>query len=255
MSKEGDLLLFSGAQTEHESRYYHYCEQWLREYVHERLPTHHTVIFVPFAQWSNEKTIHTPDMMHGYAQDHWRPFGIDDLIPLHRQPDMKKTIESADMIIVGGGSIHTLMSALYHYDLVQPLTHRVREGAGYIGTSAGSIITGPTISTAQEGPILPLPSLDALNLVPFQIASHYTDGAQSSGPSARSRIINYLSFHPDPAPVVCMRDGSHLLKRGETLTALGIQPVTVFSRSKQERMFAPGSDISGLLDHQSEFYR
>ena len=52
---------------------------------------------------------------------------------------------------------------------------RVRSGTPYIGSSAGSAITSPTMMTTNDMPIVRPPSFDALGFIPFQLNCHYLD--------------------------------------------------------------------------------
>jgi len=51
----------------------------------------------------------------------------------------------------------------------------IDQGLVYIGTSAGSILVGPTIDSSSGTENIPKEELKALGLVPFVVKSHYID--------------------------------------------------------------------------------
>lgn len=59
------------------------------------------------------------------------------------------TLDSVDAVYVAGGESFALMEALRTNGAAQVLADRVRAGLPYIGCSAGSIITGPSITPAE----------------------------------------------------------------------------------------------------------
>src|SRR5438128_4228310 len=58
-------------------------------------------------------------------------------------------LDQADAIFVGGGNTFRLLKKLYDSNLLDAIGKRVRAGMPYIGSSAGSVITAPTIRTTN----------------------------------------------------------------------------------------------------------
>lgn len=54
-------------------------------------------------------------------------------------------LDDLDVLYVAGGSTFALLAALRHHGADAVLIERVRAGLPYIGSSAGSVITGPSI--------------------------------------------------------------------------------------------------------------
>lgn len=242
-----EMVLFSGGVTQPNKPFYHYSDGWVREYIKNHFIK--PVVFVPYALWGAEWGIHGPEKMYSYAQkDHWGQFDVD-LIPLHEQSNKIKTIENAGTIIVGGGSVHTLMQSLLKLDLLPPIREKIYAGTTYVGTSAGSLITGPTIATSNEPPILQLSSYEALGVLPFQIATHYYEAGEGhhNGPTPKERVMNYLRFNPNPHPVLGLPDGTYLHVTDGKIINLGQKNVTYFSPDVDITSFPPNTDLTSLL--------
>lgn len=255
MSEHEKQILLSGHQTGPNQRFYEYCDAPLRKMLSENLPENGAkVVFIPWALWAGQ----TPDDVYGYAQTHWKPYNID-LVPIHREnskTSMKKTIENAHAIIVGGGSIHTLVRALHEQQLLAPVYRQIKDGGLYIGTSAGSIVACPTMFTASEPPPFEISSHETFGLIPFQIAAHYYEvqkGEFHHGPTPRQRLTNYLELNPESLPVLALPDGAYLVRKGEELTLRGSWS-RLMTPAGEYINFDPGTDLSMLLDETNPYY-
>jgi dipeptidase E len=247
------LLLIGGAQVEKRQKYYEYCQDFLNGYLRTNLPSNPKVMLIPWAIWGN----YDADKMFKFSQEHWAPFGLE-LTPFHLQKDYFQALGEADMIIVSGGSIHSLVDNLEKNHLMEPLRERIHQGCVYVGTSSGSVIAGPTMHTATEPPLIHVMSHKTLDIVPFQINVHYYDIGPDEfhhGPPPDVRIKNYLQINPHPAPVVCLRDGSLLEIAGDKCIVRGIQPATVFTKRLKRIEFEPDSEIPLLLNYRSRYYK
>lgn len=152
-----------------------------------------------------------------------------------------RDLQNVDAVFVGGGNTFRLLKALYDLDLLGPIRERVVGGLPYIGSSAGTNAAGPTIKTTNDMPIVPPPSFDALNLVPFQINPHYLDPDTSSkhmGETREERLLQYLE--ENVIPVVGLREGSMLRVEDGKVTLLGEKPARIFERGKPPYEVASG---------------
>ena len=172
--------------------------------------------------------------MDEYADTVAKVFGElgHDFFSLHREADLFAALNSADVIVVGGGNSFQLLKMLYKHDLVRAIRHRVKDGTPYIGWSAGSNVACPTIMTTNDMPICEPPSLRALGLVPWQINPHYTDLRIEGhgGESRDQRIGEYLELNREMT-VVGLREGSALRVEGNAVHLHGAG-MRVFRRTK-----------------------
>jgi dipeptidase E len=153
-------------------------------------------------------------------------------------------IEAAEAIFIGGGNTFRLLKTLYDLDLLEAIRTRVRSGAPYIGSSAGTNMAMPSIRTSNDMPIVYPPSFDALGLVPFQINPHYLDPDPNSthkGETREERIAEYLE--ENALPVVGLREGAMLRVDDDVVTLVGDKPARIFRRGTEPEELAPGSRV------------
>ena len=167
---------------------------------------------------------------------------------LHQHADPKAALANAEGILVGGGNTFHLLNELYRYDLVSLIKERVNDGIPYVGWSAGSNITGKSIRTTNDMPIIEPPSFSALGIVPFQLNPHYTNyqAPGHNGETRAQRLLEFTKVNP-LTPVVGIQEGSALLRRGDKLTLVGNKEAFLFSGTQQEIAIPVDSDLSHML--------
>jgi dipeptidase E len=153
-------------------------------------------------------------------------------------------LDRADALFVGGGNTFRLLKTLYDRDLLEPIRERVRGGMPYIGSSAGTNITGPTIKTTNDMPVVWPPSLDALGFVSFQINPHYLDPDPTSKHQGETREERIRDFHDDnDTPVVGLREGSLLRVDDSHVQLIGTAPSRIFVKGKDPYEVEPGNAV------------
>ncbi|GGP66927.1 dipeptidase PepE [Shewanella saliphila] len=167
---------------------------------------------------------------------------------IHQFADPKQAIQDAAGILVGGGNTFQLLNELYRYDLVHLIREKVKNGMPYVGWSAGSNITGTSIRTTNDMPIVEPVSFTALSILPFQLNPHYTN-YQMPGHNGETRAQRLLEFTiVDPlTPVIGIQEGSALWRQGNKLTLIGDQTAYLFHGKQQEVEIAANSDLSEYL--------
>jgi dipeptidase E len=161
---------------------------------------------------------------------------------------MARAVREAEIIFVGGGNTFRLLKGLYDHDLIEPIRQSVAEGVLYIGSSAGSIVAGPSLKTTKDMPIVQPQSFEALDLVPFQISPHYLDPDPTSthmGETQEERISQFLE--ENDAAVIGLREGSMLRVQDGGVRLKGPNGARIFRRDMEPAEVKSGTELHGLL--------
>jgi len=198
------------------------------------------VLFVPFALYDR-------DAYAKMARERFKAMGYD-LDSVHEFSGVRRAVNDAEAIFIGGGNTFRLLKALYDFDILLPIRRRVAEGMPYIGSSAGSIVACPTIKTTKDMPIVQPPSFDSLGLVSFQISPHYLDPDPSSthmGETQEERIVQFLE--ENSTPVVGLREGAMLRVEESSIELKGVSGARVFRKEYEPVEAEPGAKLNNLV--------
>ena len=166
---------------------------------------------------------------------------------IHKFENPAEAIKQAEAIFTGGGNTFLLVKELYQNNVMDVLAEAVKGGTPYLGTSAGSNITGLSMQTTNDMPIVYPPSFQTLGLVPFNINPHYLDPDMQSKHMGETRETRIKEFHQfNSLPVVGLREGSWLEVKDATIILKGDLPARLFKKGLQPVELAPGSDLSNL---------
>ncbi len=148
---------------------------------------------------------------------------------IHHASDPIAAVRAANAIVVGGGNTFQLIKMIHDNGLIDPVREKVLAGTPFVGWSAGSNVTCPTIRTTNDMPILEPESFNAFNLVPFQINPHYTDlnPPGHAGETREDRIMEYLAANPEDT-VLGLRESCMFRVEGNQMTLTGERPVRLF---------------------------
>lgn len=229
------ILLISNS-TLYGSGYLDHAEAEIRDF----LGATERVLFVPFALYDR-------DAYTTLARERFKAMGYD-LQSVHEIADATKAIDNAEAVFIGGGNTFRLLKALYDFELLLPIRRKVAAGMPYIGSSAGSNVSCPTIKTTKDMPIVEPPSFDALGLVPFQISPHYQDPDPNSkhmGETQEERINQFLE--ENETPVVGLREGAMLRVDVGSVILRGVSGARIFRRGHSPVETEPGAELSNLV--------
>ncbi len=233
------LLLISNSTNAGEG-YLEYCKQNIVDFLKAGKVT--KVLFVPFAA-----VTFSYDDYQKKVQDKLAPLGIE-VDSVHRHADAKKAVAEAQAIVVGGGNTFHLLKNVQELGLIEAIRERVKAGAPYVGWSAGSNLTCPTICTTNDMPIVEPQSFAALQLIPFQINPHYLDAHPTghAGETREQRIEEYLAANPGRY-VAGLREACMFYVEGNSLRLQGERPLRVFKKGQEPKEYKAGEDISFLM--------
>jgi dipeptidase E len=167
---------------------------------------------------------------------------------IHELDNPVQAVLEASSVFIGGGNSFVLLDELYRQDLISPLRKRINDGMRYLGTSAGANMTGISIGTTNDMPIVHPPSFDALNAVPFNINPHYLDPdphTKHMGETRETRIAEFHHFNDQP--VIGLREGSWIEVYGMKARLQGKLSARLFLKGKEALEIPAHSDISYLL--------
>lgn len=167
---------------------------------------------------------------------------------VHRAKDPRKMIREAEAICVGGGNTFALTKKMQEQGLIQAIRNKIAKGTPYVGWSAGSNVTCPTICTTNDMPIVQPESFKAIGAVKFQINPHYLDANPEghAGETREQRILEYIKANPRRW-VVGLREGCMLKYVDGKLELIGSRPMRIFKYGVETFEVNSGDDLSFLL--------
>lgn len=218
-------------------------------YLEYLLPTleHHfsnakTIVFIPFARPGGI----SHDEYTAKVSDAFAKIG-KSVVGLHTFADPKKAVMETEGIFTGGGNTFQLVSLLYALDIWDSLRAALENGTPYLGCSAGSNITGVSMQTTNDMPIVYPPSFQTLGAIPFNLNPHYLDPDANSTHMGETRETRIKEFHVyNSLPVLGLREGSWLEVQGATITLRGALTARLFQQGQEPVELESGSDLSSL---------
>ena len=200
------------------------------------------VVFIPYAA-----VTFSYDEHEAKVQARFNEIGIK-VKSIHHALNKRNFLRNAEAVVIGGGNTFALLKRMQEEDLLDVIHRRVKGGMPYIGWSAGSNVTCPTICTTNDMPIVQPESFRAIGLVSFQINPHYLDAnpAGHAGETREQRILEYLEANRSRY-VVGLREGCMLRIDDNGIQLIGSRPMRIFKKGQPTYEVNPGDDISFLL--------
>lgn len=200
------------------------------------------VVFIPYAA-----VTFSYEEYERKVQERFDEIGIK-VRSVHRALNKRNFVRHAQAIVIGGGNTFALLKKMQEEDLLDVIFRRVRAGVPYIGWSAGSNVTCPTICTTNDMPIIEPQSFRAIGLVPFQINPHYLDAnpVGHAGETREQRILEYLEANRSRY-VVGLREGCMIRIKDENIELIGSRTMRIFKKGIETYEVKPGDDISFLI--------
>lgn len=229
-------MIIASTSTVHGSGYLEYLMPDLESFFNDVS----TIIFIPYARPG------------GIDHDQYTAIAAKGLAPLrkkvvglHTFEDPVAAIDQAEAVFTGGGNTFLLVHDLYHYGVMEVLRRAVFRGVPYLGTSAGSNITGLSMQTTNDMPIIYPPGFKTLGALPFNLNPHYLDPVEGSTHMGESRETRIKEFHQiNTIPVVGLREGSWLEVSGDHIRLRGPLTARVFEAGKLPVEVAPDTELT-----------
>ena len=200
------------------------------------------VVFIPYAA-----VTFSYDEYERKVQERFNEIGIK-VSSIHHAINKRNFIRHAEAIVIGGGNTFALLKKMQEEDLLDMIFRRVKAGVPYIGWSAGSNVTCPTICTTNDMPIVQPDSFRAIGLVSFQINPHYLDANPEghAGETREQRINEYLEANRSRY-VVGLREGCMIRLQGDNIELIGNRPMRIFKKGQPTYEVQPGENIDFLI--------
>ncbi|MBR5821266.1 MAG: dipeptidase PepE [Alistipes sp.] len=200
------------------------------------------VVFIPYAA-----VTFSYDEYEAKVQARFNEIGIK-VKSIHHALNKRNFLRNAEAVVIGGGNTFALLKRMQEEDLLDVIHRRVKGGMPYVGWSAGSNVTCPTICTTNDMPIVQPESFRAIGLVSFQINPHYLDANPEghAGETREQRILEYLEANRSRY-VVGLREGCMLRIDDNGIELIGSRPMRIFKKGQPTYEVNPGDDISFLL--------
>lgn len=201
-----------------------------------------TILFIPFARPGGiSHDDYTAKVKSVFSKIN------KNVIGLHEFENQVEAITNAEAIFTGGGNTFLLVTQLYENNMMGILAETLKKGTPYLGTSAGSNITGVSMQTTNDMPIIYPPSFDTLELIPFNLNPHYLDPDSNSkhmGETRETRIKEFHSFNA--TPVLGLREGSWLRVNGNQIVLKGDLTARLFRQNENPVEIEPETDLNFL---------
>ena len=166
---------------------------------------------------------------------------------IHEFENAVEAVKNAEGIFTGGGNTFLLVSQLYQNEVMDVLASVVENGTPYLGSSAGSNITGISMQTTNDMPIVYPPSFKTLGLIPFNLNPHYLDADLQSKHMGETRETRIKEFHAfNATPVLGLREGSWLEVSDKTIVLKGELTARLFRQGKDPEEIKSENDLSFL---------
>ncbi len=211
-----NLLLLSGSKAagnlpdKQQPEFLDWAEVWVKEFFASSIQQRRPIMFVPYARAEGmaEKDY------FALVQQRLQKMAID-VVCAPRDGISQQTMEEMSGIFVGGGHTPTLLYKLQSTGSLEIIRKQVLAGLPYLGSSAGTLITCPTIKTNNDmpGPANNIIDLKSLGLINAQINCHYMDNAmhdpKHQGETRDLRLKEFCVFNPNIS-VISLYEGQAL---------------------------------------------
>ncbi|POY35231.1 dipeptidase PepE [Solitalea longa] len=234
-----NLLLLSNSTNAGEN-YLEYPKQYIADFLAKYSVTE--VLFIPFAA-----VTFSYDEYEAKVAERFSEFNVK-VNSIHTFNSPINAVNNAQAIVIGGGNTFHLLKSMQDLELMDAIRQKVLNDTPYIGWSAGTNVTCPTICTTNDMPIVQPQSFNALNLIPFQINPHYLDSHPDShaGETREQRLLEYIAANPNRY-VAGLREGCMFYFENNSIRFEGGKTVRIFKRNEETREIGSIADFSFLL--------
>jgi dipeptidase E len=131
------------------------------------------------------------------------------------QKEIEGILRRSSLVYIPGGNTFLLNHRLHLSGVMPYLRKKVQSGLPLVGFSAGAVLCGPNLLTANDMNTVGTSHFDGLNVSPFNFFAHYPLDAY--GQSVHDQwLADYHFFHDNP--VIMLSDSAHIKVDGKKTT-------------------------------------
>jgi dipeptidase E len=160
---------------------------------------------------------------------------------LMTQKEIENSIRDAALVYIPGGNTFLLNHRLHVCGTLPYLKKKIQNGLPVVGVSAGMIVCGPNILTANDMNTLATSHFDGLNLIPFNFFAHYADNGYSQSVHD-NWLSDYHFFHDNP--VIMLSNGAYVKVDGKKTTLMRGDAWVLRKNSEKEKLEAGKAILS-----------
>lgn len=199
-----NMLLLSGSKAAgnlpngEKPGFLDWAQAWIKEFFMQPIQQKKPIVFIPYARPGGT----TEQEYFTFVQQRLEKMGITTICA-PEQGITAAVLNKAGGIFIGGGHTPTLLYKLQTTNSLDIIRQAVNAGLPYLGSSAGTLVTCPTIKTNNDmpGPANDVIHLKSLDLVGAQINCHYMDDAmhdpKHQGETRDIRLQEFCAFNPN----------------------------------------------------------
>ncbi len=159
---------------------------------------------------------------------------------LMTQKEIEDILRRAALVYVPGGNTFLLNHRLHISGVMPYLRKKIQAGLPFVGFSAGTILCGPNILTANDMNTVETPHFAGLDLVPFNFFAHY-EGDGSNRSLHDEWLADYHFFHDNP--VIMLSDGASVKVDRKKVTLVR-GPAWILRKGEDKERLEPGKSIT-----------
>ncbi len=151
-------------------------------------------------------------------------------------PEMESILRRAQVVYLPGGNTYLLNHRLHISGLKPYLRKKIQAGLPVVAFSAGTVLCGLNVLTANDLNAVESTHFAGLNLVPFNFNVHYDDSAERD-----DWLSDYHVFQENP--VVLLADDAYVKVSGKK-TTLARGEAWVLRQGQEKEKLTPGQAIT-----------
>jgi peptidase E len=163
--------------------------------------------------------------------------------------EMEAILRRAQVVYIPGGNTFLLNHRLHVSRLIPYLSKKIQAGLPLVSFSAGTVLCGPNILTANDLNMVDTPHFSGLNLTPFNFFVHYYEEEPYLSAMCAEWLADYRIFHENP--VLILADGAYIKVDGKK-TKLVTGEAWVLRKGQEMEKIKPGAVITAYIQEADQ---